>query len=106
MELGVEKFSLVGFCYGSMIGFKLAQLYPCMVNSMVISSSGMELTQSISNAMLKNIGFTSFPNFLLPKNISGVKLLLSLGTHKAPWFPNFLFRHFLQVCKFYGSLIY
>ncbi|KAG5624974.1 hypothetical protein H5410_010192 [Solanum commersonii] len=33
MQLGVEKFNLVGFCYGSMIGFKVAQLYPYMVIS-------------------------------------------------------------------------
>lgn len=62
----VEKFNLVGFFYGSMVGFKLAQLYPNMVNSMVISSSSIELTEFISNAIFKNIGFTNWPDFLLP----------------------------------------
>ncbi|WMV20953.1 hypothetical protein MTR67_014338, partial [Solanum verrucosum] len=31
MKLGVEKFSVVGLSYGGMVGFKLAQMYPHMV---------------------------------------------------------------------------
>ncbi|XP_060168412.1 uncharacterized protein LOC132599176 [Lycium barbarum] len=97
MALGVEKFSLVGFSYGGVVGFKLAQLYPDMVESIVMSSTVIELTESISNASLNNIGFTSWPDFLLPKTISDLKVLLSIGSHKFPWFPDFFFRDFLEV---------
>ncbi|XP_006365111.1 uncharacterized protein [Solanum tuberosum] len=97
MKLGVEKFSLVGFSYGGMVGFKLAQLYPHMVESMVMSSTVIEMTESISNASLNNIGFTNWPDFLLPKTIADLKVLLSIGSHKFPWFPQFLFRDFLEV---------
>ncbi|KAH0728601.1 hypothetical protein KY289_004679 [Solanum tuberosum] len=97
MKLGVEKFSLVGFSYGGMVGFKLAQLYSHMVESMVMSSTVIEMTESISNASLNNIGFTNWPDFLLPKTIAELKVLLSIGSHKFPWFPQFLFRDFLEV---------
>lgn len=97
MKLGVEKFSLVGFSYGGMVAFKLAQLYPHMVESMIMSSTVIELTEYISNASLKNIGFTNWPDFLLPKTISGLKVLLSIGSHKFPWFPEFFFSDFLEV---------
>lgn len=96
MKLGVEKFSLVGLSYGGMIGFKLAQLYPHMVESMVMSSTIIEMTESISNASLKNIGFTNWPDFLLPKTVAGVKVLLSIGSHKLPWLPEFFYRDFLE----------
>ncbi|CAN4107534.1 unnamed protein product [Withania somnifera] len=97
MNLGVEEFSLVGTTYGGMVGFKLAQLYPHLVKSMVMTSTVIEMTESISNAALKNIGFTNWPDFLLPKTISGVKVLLSIGFHKVPWLPKFFYRDFLEV---------
>ncbi|KAM3377017.1 2-hydroxy-6-oxo-2,4-heptadienoate hydrolase-like [Capsicum galapagoense] len=98
MKLGVEKFSLVGFSYGGMVGFKLAQLYPHMVESMVMSSTVIEMTESISNASLKNInGFTTWADLLLPKTINDLKVLLSIGSHKFPWFPQFFYRDFLEV---------
>ncbi|KAH0767372.1 hypothetical protein KY285_003243 [Solanum tuberosum] len=100
MKLGVEKFSLVGFSYGGMVGFKLAQLYSHMVESMVMSSTVIEMTESISNASLNNIGFTNWPDFLLPKTIAELKVLLSIGSHKFPWFPQFLFRDFLEQVMF------
>ncbi|KAJ8530181.1 hypothetical protein K7X08_037016 [Anisodus acutangulus] len=97
MKLGVEKFSLVGLSYGGMVGFKLAQLYPHMVESMVMSSTVIELTESISNASLNNIGFTTWDEFLLPKTIFDLKLLLSIGSHNFPWFPQILYMDFLEV---------
>ncbi|KAK4340346.1 hypothetical protein RND71_041808 [Anisodus tanguticus] len=96
MKLGVEKFSLVGLSYGGMVGFKLAQLYPHMVESMVMSSTVIELTESISNASLNNIGFTNWDEFLLPKTIFDLKLLLSIGSHNFPWFPQILYMDFLE----------
>ncbi|KAK4340342.1 hypothetical protein RND71_041804 [Anisodus tanguticus] len=97
MKLGVEKFSLVGLSYGGMVGFKLAQLYPHMVDSMVMSSTVVELTESISNASLNNIGFTTWDEFLLPKTIFDLKLLLSIGSQNFPWFPQILYMDFLEV---------
>lgn len=97
MRLGVERFTLVGLSYGGMVGFKLAQLYPHMVESMVMSSTIIEMTELISNASLKNIGFPNWPDFLLPKTVSGLKVLLSIGSHKLPWLPEFFYRNFFEV---------
>ncbi|XWS67909.1 hypothetical protein CRYUN_Cryun04dG0045200 [Craigia yunnanensis] len=40
-KLGVEKCTLVGFSYGGMVGFKMAEMYPDLVESLVVSSSVM-----------------------------------------------------------------
>ncbi|KAK3026986.1 hypothetical protein RJ639_041747 [Escallonia herrerae] len=95
-NLGVEKCTLVGFSYGGIICFKMAKLHADLVESLVVSSSVVELTESISSASLENIGCSSW-SYLLPETVGGVKVLLSIGTHKLPWIPNFLFKDFLEV---------
>ncbi|XP_059651147.1 uncharacterized protein LOC132298809 [Cornus florida] len=96
-KLGVERCTLVGLSYGGMVGFKMAKLYPDLVESMVMSSTVVELTQSISTASLENIGFRRWSDYLLPDSGEGVKVLLSIGTHKLPWLPNFFYKNFLEV---------
>ncbi|XP_052879421.1 uncharacterized protein LOC128285625 [Gossypium arboreum] len=38
-KLGVQKCTLVGFSYGGMVGFKMAEIYPELVHSMVVTCS-------------------------------------------------------------------
>ncbi|KAK3022039.1 hypothetical protein RJ639_047429 [Escallonia herrerae] len=96
-NLGVEKCTLVGLSYGGMIGFKMAKLHSDLVESLVVSSTVVELTESISRSSLENIGFSCWSDYLLPETVGGVKVLLSIGTHKLPWLPNFMFKDFLEV---------
>ncbi|CAK9149666.1 unnamed protein product [Ilex paraguariensis] len=96
-KLGVESCTLVGFSYGGIIGFKLAKLDPDLVESLVVSATVVELTESISRASLQKIGFSQWSELLLPETVEGVKAMLTVGTHKLPWLPDFLYRNFLEV---------
>ena len=98
MKLGVEKCTLVGLSYGGMVGFKMAELYPSLVESMVVSSSVMALTESISRDSLKRIGtFSSWSEYLIPDTVEGVKTLFDIGTYKFPRFPSCICRQYLEV---------
>ncbi|KAL9229871.1 hypothetical protein vseg_005290 [Gypsophila vaccaria] len=96
-KLGVSRCSLVGFSYGGMVAFKLAEMFPDLVHSLVVSGSILAMTQSVSQAELTRMGFTSSADLLLPTSVAGLKTLLKLATHKSLWFPNCLHRDFLQV---------
>ncbi|KAB5541444.1 hypothetical protein DKX38_014418 [Salix brachista] len=89
-KLGVEKCTLVGMSYGGMVGFKMAEMYPDLVESMVVSCTAMVMTESISRACLKRIGFSSWPEYLMPETVKGVKELLRIATYKLPWLPDFV----------------
>ena len=96
-KLGVEKCTLVGLSYGGMVGFKMAEMYPNLVDSMVITCSVMALTKSISRAGLQRIGFSSWAEYLIPETVQGVKTLLDVAFYKLPWMPNFIYKDILEV---------
>jgi len=52
--LGIEKFTLVGFSYGGMVAFKIAEEYPEMVQAMVVSGDYYILDDSIFCEWLKH----------------------------------------------------
>lgn len=104
MKLGVERCSCVlGFSYGGMIAFKLAKLYPDLVESVILSGSVPELTESISKATLQRHGFSNWSDMLMPETVEGLKRLLSIGSHGSLFtrFPNFIYKDFLQA-MFHG----
>uniref|UniRef100_A0A7N2R8Q6 AB hydrolase-1 domain-containing protein n=1 Tax=Quercus lobata TaxID=97700 RepID=A0A7N2R8Q6_QUELO len=89
-KLGMERCSLVGLSYGGMVGFKMAEIYPDLVESMVLTCSAMALTKSISDAALERIEFKSWSDYMLPDSVQGVKILFDIfATFKLPWIPNF-----------------
>ncbi|CAH1434961.1 unnamed protein product [Lactuca virosa] len=96
-KLGVERCVVVGFSYGGMVAFKMAELYPEMIRAMVISGSILSMTDSISELTLKELGFSSSSELLLPDSVKGLKALLSVATHKKLWFPDRLHKDYLEV---------
>ena len=96
-KLGVERCTLVGFSYGGMVGFKMAQMFPELVESMVVTGSVMALTESVSCEALERIGFNSWSEFLLPNSAKGVELLYGIATYKLPKIPNFFYKNYLEV---------
>ncbi|ERM94741.1 hypothetical protein AMTRI_Chr03g50180 [Amborella trichopoda] len=96
-KLGAQKCALVGFSYGGMVAFKMAELYPEMVSHLVISGSILAMTDTISGETMARLGFSSSTELLLPTNVKGLKALLSVATHKNLWFPNCLYRDYLKV---------
>ncbi|KAM0945974.1 putative alpha/beta hydrolase-1 [Dioscorea sansibarensis] len=96
-QLGVEKCTVVGFSYGGMVAFKLAEMKPEMVESLVVSGSVIAMTDSISETGLERLGFSSSAELLLPESVKGLKALLSVAAYKNLWFPDCLYRDYLKV---------
>lgn len=96
-KLGVERCIVVGFSYGGMVAFKMAELYPGLVQAMVISGSILAMTDTISESTLSELGFSSSSELLLPDSVKGLKALLSVAVHKKLWFPNRLHKDYLEV---------
>ncbi|CDP02016.1 unnamed protein product [Coffea canephora] len=96
-KLGIEKCTVVGFSYGGMVAFKMAELYPDLVQAMVISGSILAMTDSISTTALNELGFSSSSELLLPTSVKGLKALLKVAVHKKLWFPDRLHKDFLEV---------
>ncbi|XP_047312315.1 epoxide hydrolase 4 [Impatiens glandulifera] len=96
-KLGVDQCVVVGFSYGGMVAFKLAELHSHMVRAMVVSGSILAMTDSISTSTLEQLGFSSSSELLLPTSVKGLKALLTVATHRKLWFPNKLHKDFLEV---------
>lgn len=103
-KLGVETCTVVGFSYGGMVAFKMAEMYPELVRGIVVSGSILAMTDSISEVTLTALGFGSSSELLLPTSVKGLKALLSVAAHKKLWFPDRLHKDFLEVCSFSLSL--
>lgn len=96
-KLGVDRCILVGFSYGGMVSFKMAELYPNLVQAMVVSGSIFAMTDSINETTLSRLGVSSSSELLLPNSVKGLKALLSVATYKKLWFPSRLYKDFLEV---------
>ncbi|KAK4284722.1 hypothetical protein QN277_001511 [Acacia crassicarpa] len=97
-KLGVvEKWRVVGFSYGGIVGFKMAEMYSDMVVSVVVSGSTTELMESFSRPTLQKLGgFSSWSQLLLPRTADGVRVLLDVGIYKRIPYPIFFLREFLE----------
>lgn len=103
-KLGVEKCTVVGFSYGGMVAFKMAEMYPDLVENLVVSGSVLAMTDSISDATLQSLGFGSSSELLLPTSIDGLKALLSVAAYRKFWFPRRVYKDYLEVCFFLINL--
>ncbi|KAF8675924.1 hypothetical protein HU200_047423 [Digitaria exilis] len=96
-KLGVGACTVVGFSYGGMVSFKMAEAHPDLVRSLVVSGSVVAMTDSISETTLERIGVKSSAELLLPESVKGLKALLSIATYRKLWFPKRLHRDYLKV---------
>ncbi|XP_057421128.1 uncharacterized protein LOC130715102 isoform X2 [Lotus japonicus] len=96
-KLGVEKCVVVGFSYGGTVAFEMAEMYPELVQAMVIFGSILTMPDPISTGSVTQLGFSSSKELLLPVSVKGLMALLSVTTHRKLWFPNRLYKDFLEV---------
>ncbi|XP_030525105.1 putative aminoacrylate hydrolase RutD [Rhodamnia argentea] len=96
-RLGVRRCTVVGFSYGAMVAFRLAESRPELVESVVATCAGPTLTESLSRECLERMGFPSWPALLLPESASSLKKLLQIGSFHFPRFPKCVFKHALEV---------
>jgi len=96
-KLGVEKCVLVGFSYGGMVAFKMAELYSKLVRAVVVTGSVLAIQESLISRSVEDAGFSSCSEMLLPSSIEGLKALVSVVIHKNIPFTNRLLSDFLKV---------
>ncbi|KAE8669984.1 hypothetical protein F3Y22_tig00112206pilonHSYRG00077 [Hibiscus syriacus] len=65
-KLGVDKCTVVGLSYGGIVSFKMAELYPELVEYLVVSGSVTAVTQSFGDAGLERLGVSNWGELLLP----------------------------------------
>uniref|UniRef100_A0A1D1Y5L0 Epoxide hydrolase 3 n=1 Tax=Anthurium amnicola TaxID=1678845 RepID=A0A1D1Y5L0_9ARAE len=94
--LGVDRCTVIGFSYGGMVAFKLAESRPEMVRAMVVSGSVVAMTDSIGEEALARLGYKSSAELLLPESAKDNKALLSIATHRKYWFPERLHTDFIK----------
>nr|GLL26315.1 monoacylglycerol lipase ABHD6-like [Ipomoea trifida] len=94
--LGVEKCTVVGFSYGGMVAFKMAEMFPQLVEAVVVSGAALAVTDSLRTAMLHSLRVSSFSDLLMPNSVKGLKKLLRIATYKKYWFPNRIYQDFLK----------
>ncbi|OMP02823.1 Alpha/beta hydrolase-1 [Corchorus capsularis] len=95
-QLGVQKCTLVGFSYGGMVGFRMGEMFPDLVESMVVTGSVMAMTESITHAGLERIGFSRWADYLLPVSAKGVETLFQVACYRFPKLPNWFYNEMLH----------
>ncbi|WCJ33905.1 alpha/beta-Hydrolases superfamily protein [Euphorbia peplus] len=96
-KLGVEKCIVVGSTYGGMVGFKMGEMYPDLVKSMVVSGSVLALTESLSSERMNKIGFSSWSGFFIPRTVTDLQKVSEISSYKMPWYANFVSQGLLKI---------
>ncbi|XP_068643976.1 uncharacterized protein [Aristolochia californica] len=78
-ELGVDRCSVVGFSYGGTVAFKMAELQPTLVVSLVITGAVPAVTSSMAATISRSLGFHSFSDLLLPTTREGLRNLFAIA---------------------------
>ncbi|XWS62784.1 hypothetical protein CRYUN_Cryun06bG0040400 [Craigia yunnanensis] len=102
-KLGVEKCTLVGLSYGGMVSFKMAEMYPDLVESMVVSCSVMAMTESVSNDALQRLGFSNWEDNLLPVSVKGIETFCDISSCNSPNLPNCICKDILEQGMFLSN---
>jgi len=88
--LGVENVIVVGHSYGGFIAFWMAHKYPNLVQRLIIISSGICITPSTSDRLLRELDFSDIKEVLLPNSAKGLKTTMNICFYKMPWILAFV----------------
>ncbi|CAM0944929.1 unnamed protein product [Alopecurus aequalis] len=95
-RLGVERCDVVGFSYGGMVAFKLAEERPDLVRSLAVSGSVVAMTDAVNRETMARLGSGSSAELLMPETVQGLKALFSVSMYRKMWFPNRLYKDYLK----------
>jgi pimeloyl-ACP methyl ester carboxylesterase len=96
-RLGVARCDVVGFSYGGMVAFKLAEARPDLVRSLCVSGSVVAMTHAVNREAMERLGAGSSAELLMPETLKGLKALLSISMYKKMWFPDRFYKDYLKV---------
>ncbi|KAJ8751093.1 hypothetical protein K2173_016274 [Erythroxylum novogranatense] len=97
-KLGVEKYHVVGTSYGGMIAYHMARLWPERVaGKVVIASSGVNMSKSDHDELLKRGKQESIGNLMLPQNASQLRALVDVAANRQlNMIPDFFLNDFVK----------
>lgn len=98
-RLGVERFSMYAISYGGWVGYRMAEMYPEMVEKVVIVSSGVGLTEEQKEEHLAKVGM-DVRDLLCPEKPEHLRSLVNLTMHKSSmgkWLPDFFLNEYIRV---------
>ncbi|BBN08105.1 hypothetical protein MPTK1_4g08910 [Marchantia polymorpha subsp. ruderalis] len=78
--LKVDRVDLVGTSYGGMVAYRLASVYPELVNKVVVASSGVMMTHKTNERLYKLTKVNSVKKLLVPNDLEGMRRGLSTAT--------------------------
>ncbi|XP_044463077.1 uncharacterized hydrolase YugF-like [Mangifera indica] len=81
-NIGVKKFSVMGTSYGGFVAYHMAKMWADNVEKVVIASSGVNLTHSDNEALLKRAKVESIEHLMLPETTSQLRTLTGLAVSK------------------------
>ncbi|CAN8312376.1 unnamed protein product [Cochlearia groenlandica] len=94
---GVSVYSI---SYGGFVGYRMAEIWPEMVERLVIVSSGVGFTQTEKTAEMKKHG-GDCSEILVPRNPMDVRMLVKVsmntGLMFVDWLPDFILSQFIAV---------
>ncbi|KAL6912258.1 hypothetical protein ACP4OV_001063 [Aristida adscensionis] len=96
-RLGVARCDVVGFSYGGMVAFKLAEARPELVRSLCVSGSVVAMTDAVNRETMERLGAGSSAELLMPETLKGLKALLSISMYRKMWFPDRFYKDYLKV---------
>ncbi|KAF8729721.1 hypothetical protein HU200_017681 [Digitaria exilis] len=96
-RLGVSRCDVVGFSYGGMVAFKLAEARPELVRSLCVSGSVVAMTDAVNREAMDRLGAGSSAELLMPETLKGLKALLSVSMYRKMWFPDRFYKDYLKV---------
>jgi len=95
--------SIYSISYGGFVAYKMAEIWPAMVEKLVIVSSGVGFTQQQKTAELKKHG-GDCSKILVPKTPMDLRLLIKIsmntGLTFVDWVPDFFLSQFIAVSLF------
>jgi pimeloyl-ACP methyl ester carboxylesterase len=103
-RLGVAHCDVVGFSYGGMVAFKLAEARPDLVRSLCVSGSVVAMTDAVNRETMERLGAGSSAELLMPDTLKGLKALLSVSMYKKMWFPDRFYKDYLKVILHFSRL--
>ncbi|XP_028070682.1 uncharacterized protein LOC114273123 [Camellia sinensis] len=98
-RLGVERYSVYAISYGGWVGYRMAEMYPKVVDKVVIVSSGLGFVGEEREKHLRKIE-VNIMDLLCPQKSDDLRSLVSLTMHKynlAKWIPDFFLREYISV---------
>lgn len=97
--LGVTSCSMFAISYGGFVGYRMAEMYPEMVEKVVILSSGVGCTKEQKEQQLNKIGRDPV-ELLIPAKPEDLHVLVNLSIYKYNpfrWAPDYFLQEFIDV---------